>query len=103
MPGRFIWLLIWRAVLGGFAAGFVLGLIVNLAAGYAFGVVVNSQVNLAIGLAVALIWWPIVVGMALKKRFQGFRLALIAKSGEMGYPSVLTAKTWGFYDVSFRG
>src|SRR6202022_3841007 len=31
------------------------------------------------------------------------RLALIAKSGEMGYPSVLTAKTWGFYDVYFRG
>lgn len=31
------------------------------------------------------------------------RLALIAKSGEMGYPSVLTAKTWGFYDVSFKG
>ena len=23
--------------------------------------------------------------------------------GEMGYPSVLTAKTWGFYDVSFKG
>ena len=31
------------------------------------------------------------------------RLALIAKAGEMGYPSVLTAKTWGFYDVSFKG
>ena len=31
------------------------------------------------------------------------RLALIAKTGEMGYPSVLTARTWGFYDVSFRG
>jgi 2-methylcitrate dehydratase len=31
------------------------------------------------------------------------RLALISKTGEMGYPSVLTAKTWGFYDVSFRG
>lgn len=31
------------------------------------------------------------------------RLALIAKTGEMGYPSVLTAKTWGFYDVSFGG
>ena len=31
------------------------------------------------------------------------RLALIAKSGEMGYPSVLSAKTWGFYDVSFKG
>jgi 2-methylcitrate dehydratase len=31
------------------------------------------------------------------------RLALIARTGEMGYPSVLTAKTWGFYDVSFKG
>jgi 2-methylcitrate dehydratase len=31
------------------------------------------------------------------------RLALMVKAGEMGYPSVLTAKTWGFYDVSFRG
>ncbi|MDE3202065.1 MAG: bifunctional 2-methylcitrate dehydratase/aconitate hydratase [Acidobacteriota bacterium] len=31
------------------------------------------------------------------------RLALMAKSGETGYPSALTAKTWGFYDVSFRG
>ncbi len=31
------------------------------------------------------------------------RLALIAQTGEMGYPSVLSAKTWGFYDVSFKG
>jgi len=31
------------------------------------------------------------------------RLALIAQTGEMGYPSALTAKTWGFYDVSFGG
>jgi 2-methylcitrate dehydratase len=34
---------------------------------------------------------------------RGVRLALIAKTGEMGYPSVLTAKGWGFYDVLFRG
>ena len=34
---------------------------------------------------------------------RGVRLALIARTGEMGYPSVLTAKTWGFYDVLFRG
>jgi 2-methylcitrate dehydratase len=27
---------------------------------------------------------------------------MVAK-GEMGYPSVLTAKTWGFYDVLFKG
>ncbi len=31
------------------------------------------------------------------------RLALMAQTGEMGYPSVLTAKTWGFYDASFKG
>lgn len=31
------------------------------------------------------------------------RLALMAQTGEMGYPSVLTAKTWGFYDVLFQG
>ena len=31
------------------------------------------------------------------------RLALMALRGEMGYPSALTAKTWGFYDVSFKG
>src|SRR3977135_1017715 len=33
----------------------------------------------------------------------GARLALIANAGEMGSPSVLSAKTWGFYDVLFRG
>ncbi|HSW06146.1 bifunctional 2-methylcitrate dehydratase/aconitate hydratase [Aquabacterium sp.] len=31
------------------------------------------------------------------------RLALIAQTGEMGYPSVLSAPTWGFYDVLFKG
>ena len=30
------------------------------------------------------------------------RLAMITLSGEMGYPSVLTAKTWGFEDVLFK-
>jgi 2-methylcitrate dehydratase len=27
----------------------------------------------------------------------------MAKTGEMGYPTALSAKTWGFYDVLFRG
>ena len=31
------------------------------------------------------------------------RLALMVKAGEMGYPTALTAKIWGFYDSSFRG
>lgn len=29
------------------------------------------------------------------------RLALLTQAGEMGYPSALTAPTWGFYDVLF--
>jgi 2-methylcitrate dehydratase len=31
------------------------------------------------------------------------RLALVAATGEMGCPSVLSAKNWGFYDVLFKG
>jgi 2-methylcitrate dehydratase len=30
-------------------------------------------------------------------------LALITLKGETGYPSALTARTWGFYDVLFKG
>jgi len=31
------------------------------------------------------------------------KLALIAMTGEMGYPSALSAKTWGYFDVLFKG
>jgi len=31
------------------------------------------------------------------------RLAMMVARGEMGYPSVLTAPKWGFYDVLFKG
>jgi 2-methylcitrate dehydratase len=31
------------------------------------------------------------------------RHALISLAGEMGYPSALSARTWGFYDVLFQG
>lgn len=34
---------------------------------------------------------------------RGVRLAMMTMKGEMGYPSVLSAKTWGFYDVAFGG
>jgi 2-methylcitrate dehydratase len=34
---------------------------------------------------------------------RGVRLALLAMQGEIGYPSALTAKNWGFYDVLFNG
>jgi 2-methylcitrate dehydratase len=34
---------------------------------------------------------------------RGVRHALLALAGEMGYPSALTAKGWGFQDVLFKG
>jgi 2-methylcitrate dehydratase len=34
---------------------------------------------------------------------RGVRLALTTMAGEPGYPSALSAKTWGFYDATFRG
>jgi 2-methylcitrate dehydratase len=34
---------------------------------------------------------------------RAIRLALMVRAGEMGYPSSLSAKIWGFYDVSFKG
>ncbi len=33
---------------------------------------------------------------------RGVRLALMAMRGDIGYPSALTAKNWGFYDVFFK-
>jgi 2-methylcitrate dehydratase len=34
---------------------------------------------------------------------RGLRLALMAMHGEMAYPTALSAKGWGFYDVMFKG
>jgi 2-methylcitrate dehydratase len=34
---------------------------------------------------------------------RGVRLALMAVKGEIGCPAALTAKTWGFYQVLFKG
>jgi len=34
---------------------------------------------------------------------RGVLLALFSLKGEMGYPTALSARTWGFYDVLFKG
>jgi len=41
--------------------------------------------------------------MSARRTARAVRLALITQTGEMGYPSVLTARGWGFYDVLFKG
>ena len=34
---------------------------------------------------------------------RALQLVLITQKGQIGYPSVLSAPTWGFYDVQFKG
>lgn len=34
---------------------------------------------------------------------RGVRLALIAMTGEMGYPAALSAENWGYFDALFKG
>jgi len=34
---------------------------------------------------------------------RGLRLALMTRTGELGYPAALSAPTWGFQDVLFKG
>ncbi|MDG2060552.1 MAG: bifunctional 2-methylcitrate dehydratase/aconitate hydratase [SAR86 cluster bacterium] len=34
---------------------------------------------------------------------RALQLVIITQKGQIGYPSVLTAPTWGFYDVQFKG
>ncbi|MPZ41860.1 MAG: bifunctional 2-methylcitrate dehydratase/aconitate hydratase [Betaproteobacteria bacterium] len=40
---------------------------------------------------------------AADANFNAVRLALMVRAGEMGYPSVLTAKRYGFYEARFGG
>lgn len=75
------WLLIWRGALGGAFLGFVLGLVANLISGLAFGVVLGTTANMLAGIAVALLWWPVVVRMALRKKYKAFRIALLPNAG----------------------
>ena len=44
-----------------------------------------------------------VVGGGRRRRAAPCASRWMTLKGEMGYPSALTAKTWGFYDVLFKG
>ena len=43
------------------------------------------------------------VGLQATQALEEVNLALKALKGEMGYPTALSAKFWGFEDVSMRG
>ncbi len=76
---RIGWLLVWRGLVGIVVISFVLGLVINLVLGLGFGMVLGQTANLLTGVAVTLIWSPLVLRMALRKKYQGFRIALVAR------------------------
>ncbi|GAA0548543.1 type III secretory pathway component EscS [Rhizomicrobium palustre] len=73
------WLLVWRGAVGAFVLAFVIGFVLGLAAAITHftsieGVKVYAQIA---GGAIGLIWSLFVTLMALRKKYRGFRIALI--------------------------
>jgi hypothetical protein len=76
---RIWWLIAWRSLTGAVFIGVVIGAIVGFVG--ALAGVPRSVVTLTapiIGGVVGLGWGVVVIRMALKKNYRGFRLALIA-------------------------
>lgn len=74
------WLVLWRGAVGGMISGallgFCLGLIMSLS-GFAL-----QDIRMIVGLlgaACGLVWWIVVVRMALIKKYQSFRIVLISR------------------------
>jgi hypothetical protein len=73
------WLIAWRGLVGGIGIGAIFGLGVGII-GIALSTPQNtSTVAATIGGALLSVFWGIiVVRMALRKRYRGFRIALLA-------------------------
>ena len=75
---RIWWLILWRGLLGSMLMGGVLGAVIGFV-GAAAGVNLNSiqLLSTALGGLVGLGWGFLVVGQALRKNYDGFRIALV--------------------------
>ena len=67
------WLIFWRGSIGALLVGGVIGFII----GFIFGVLRIPGIPGGIG---GLLWFVLVVRMALGKKYQGFRIALLPRS-----------------------
>ena len=71
------WLLLWRGVLGAAIAGGVIGFIL----GFAFAMLripMEPAIPGIAGAIAGLAWYVVVVRMALRKNYRGFRIALLS-------------------------
>ncbi|MBX9844307.1 MAG: hypothetical protein K2Z80_21115 [Xanthobacteraceae bacterium] len=70
------WLILWRSLLGSVAIGFVVGAAIGIFR-LATGITQVPQLAPALGTIVGLVWSFFVVRMVLRKRYKGFRIALL--------------------------
>lgn len=75
---RIFWLISWRGILGAAAIGFVVGFVVAFVLAMAsVDRATISSINVVLGFTAGLIWYVVVLRMALKKRYDDFRIALL--------------------------
>jgi hypothetical protein len=75
------WLIAWRALLGGGIIGFGLAVLIGEAGGWlGFAFAPVAIVGTVAAWLAGLAWGFLVVRMALQKRYQEFRLALVKNS-----------------------
>jgi len=85
------WLMLWRGAIGGFLLGSVVGLIVGGIAGVVaagvfripFDQATYEQIGrisaLVVTMPLGLLWGLFVLRMAVRKKYRGFRIVLIAE------------------------
>jgi uncharacterized membrane protein YjjP (DUF1212 family) len=75
-----VWrLIMWRGTVFGGLTGFVLGLIIGIL-GQVAGLqpqTVNIIANFVIGFAIGAVWMLVIVRMAVKKNYRGFRVVFV--------------------------
>ena len=80
--GPIWWLIIWRALAGSIAIGIFIGLlfsVLSIVSNQSFSSMVTTFAiaRIVVAALILFVWWPNVMRMALKKKYHGFRIALV--------------------------
>jgi Na+/H+-translocating membrane pyrophosphatase len=82
------WLLFWRGMVGGFLLGAIMGAVVGLIGGVVYfasggrdpqtAAQIGRYSALALAMPLGLWWYMVIIRMALRKKYTGFRIVLVA-------------------------
>ena len=76
--GAVWWLIMWRIWAGETVGMLGIALIINLIGITGWHPAISGIASLVIlAILFKLVWWPFVVGMALRKKYHGFRIMLV--------------------------